>query len=181
MSETSFLAAGMEYLAKSQDLRGTIERLVRLAANACGTDMGSLYLLDPTDNYLRPFALVNLPLEYTAGCSAVALGEQCCGRAALHKMPWSVEDMRTDPLFSACRDAAAEAGIRAGFSVPVLDEDGDVLGTLASHFREPYRPDVYALERSRLFAQLIALALVRYRTNNLPSQAATLANQAAAD
>src|SRR4051812_34417221 len=34
MSDMSFLTAGMEYLAKSQDLRSTIERLVRLAANA---------------------------------------------------------------------------------------------------------------------------------------------------
>lgn len=172
MSDMSFLTAGMEYLAKSKDLRSTIERLVRLAANACGTDMGSLYLLDATDNYLRPFALVNLPPEYTAGCSAVGLGEQCCGRAALHKMPWAVEDMRTDPLFLACRDAAATAGIRAGFSVPVMDPEGAVLGTLASHFREPYHPDMYALERSKLFAQLIAHALVRYRSNSLASQAA---------
>ena len=162
MSDMAFLTAGMDYLAKSQDLKQTIEQLVRLAANACGSDMGSLYLLDPADRYLRPFALVNLPPEYTAGCSAVGLGEQCCGRAALHKIPWIVADMCTDPLFIACRDAAAKAGVRSAFSVPVLDARGEVLGTLASHFREPYHPDKYALERSKLFAQLIAFALARY-------------------
>jgi GAF domain-containing protein len=170
MADMAFLTAGMEYLAKSRDLKQTITELVRLAANACGSDMGSLYLLE-ADGYLRPFVLVNLPPEYTAGCTAVGLGEQCCGRAALHKMPWSVEDMRTDPLFIACRDAAATAGIRAAFSIPVLDAHGEVLGSLATHFREPYRADEYAIERSKLFAQLIAFALARYKANTLATDA----------
>lgn len=172
MLDMAFLTAGMEFLAKSQDLKQTIEQLVRLAANACGSDMGSLFLLDPADHYLRPFALVNLPPEYLAGCSAVGLGEQCCGRAALHKIPWIVEDMLTDPLFAACRDAAAQAGVRSAFSVPVLDSQGECLGSLASHFREVYRPDKYALERSKLFSQLIAFALARFGENRVTVEAA---------
>ena len=168
----TFLSAGMEYLAKSRDLTKTIEHLVRLAANACGSDMGSLYLLDPADGYLKPFMLVNLPPEYTAGCSKLRPGEQCCGRAALHKIPWVVEDMLTDPLFIDCREAARTSGIRAGFSVPVLNAKGDCLGTLASHFRERFRPDDYAVERSKLFAQLIAFALARYQAEQQVSVAA---------
>jgi GAF domain-containing protein len=162
MSDMSFITAGMDYLAKSKDLKRTITELVRLAANACGSDMGSLYVLDRTDNYLKPFVLVNLPPEYTAGCARVGLGEQCCGRAALHKIPWIVQDMLSDPLFIACREAARGAGVRAAFSVPVLDAQGECIGTLASHFREPFHPDQYALERSKLFAQLIAFAMARY-------------------
>jgi GAF domain-containing protein len=182
MPDMAFLTAGMEFLAKSKDLKQTISQLVRLAANACGTDMGSLYLLDPKDRYLRPFVLVNLPAEYTDACAQIGLGEQCCGRAALHKMPWCVEDMLTDPLFSACRDAAEAAGIRAGFSLPVLDAHGEVLGTLASHFREPYRPDDYVIERARLFAQLIAFALARYnKVSQVPVTDRQMITEAAAD
>jgi GAF domain-containing protein len=172
MSDMSFITAGMEYLAKSKDLKQTITELVRLAANACGSEMGSLYVLDPTDNCLKPFVLVNLPAEYTAGCTRIGLGEQCCGRAALHKIPWVVEDMLTDPLFIACREAARIAGVRAAFSVPVLDAQGECIGTLASHFREPFAPDTYALERSKLFAQLIAFAMARYEKERSESVAA---------
>lgn len=179
MSDMSFITAGMEFLAKSKDLKQTIEQLVRLSANACGSDMGSLYMLDRADNYLKPFVLVNLPPEYTAGCERVGLGEQCCGRAALHKIPWVVEDMLSDPLFIACREAARTAGIRAGFSVPVLDAQGECIGTLASHFREPYRPDAYSLERSKLFAQLIAFAMARYERER--TQPVMLAASLAAD
>jgi GAF domain-containing protein len=171
-SDLSFVSAGMEYLAKSQDLKKTIAELVRLSANACGSEMGSLYLIDKADRYLKPFVLVNLPPEYIAGCSQLALGEQCCGRAALHKIPWIVEDMFTDPLFVDCREAAKTAGIRSGFSVPVLDAKGECLGTLASHFRERFRPDDHALERSKLFARLIAFALARYEAEKQVAGAA---------
>jgi GAF domain-containing protein len=180
MSDMSFIAAGMEFLAKSKDLKQTIEQLVRLAANACGSDMGSLYVLDRTDNYLKPFVLVNLPPEYTAGCTQVGLGEQCCGRAALHKIPWVVEDMLRDPLFIACREAARTAGVRSAFSVPILDAQGECIGTLASHFREPFRPDTYVLERSKLFAQLIAFAMARYERERKEA-VETAVSSAAAD
>jgi len=162
VDDSKFLLAGMDYVASSTDPKSTIEKLVEAAAACLGSDMGSFYLLNRARNVLEPYVTFNFPKAYLEACSAVTLGEQCCGRAAQHRIPWIVEDMWTDPLFVAARGAAKRAGIRAGFSVPVLDVHGRCLGTLASHFRHPFKPSLYELERQALFARLIGFALMKH-------------------
>jgi GAF domain-containing protein len=157
-----FLLAGMGFVENSRDAKLAISKLVEAAAATLGSDMGSFYLLDKKGDTLEPYVTFNFPKEYLDACSSVRLGEQCCGRAAKYKLPWVVEDMWTDPLFEAAREGAKRAGIRAGFSVPVLDFNGDCLGSLASHFREPFTPTIYQLERQSAFAKLIGFALVKH-------------------
>ena len=159
--DSDFLLAGMEFVTKIEDPKVAIEKLVTAAAAAIGSDMGSFYTLNHEDEVLEPYVTVNFPAEYAAACASVPLGEQCCGRAAKYKHPWVVEDMWTDPLFLGAREGAKKARIRAAFSVPVLDFDGNCLGSLASHFRSPFKPTAYELERQSLFAKLIAFALAK--------------------
>ena len=160
--DSQFLMAGMQHVANnSDDLVSVVRGLVEAASACVGSNMGSLFLLDESRGVLKPFVLHNLPDIYLTGCSEVPLGAQCCGRAALHKTPWIVSDMWTDPLFVDCREAAMAAGLRSAFSVPVLDAKGNCKGSLASHFRESYIPTPYDLERQSLFAKLIAFALAR--------------------
>jgi GAF domain-containing protein len=160
--DSEFLVAGMQHVANNSDDLSTVVRgLVQAAAACVGSNMGSLFLLDEPRGVLKPFVLYNLPDSYLAGCAEVPLGTQCCGRAALHKTPWIVTDMWTDPLFIDCREAAMSTGLRSAFSVPVLDVNGNCKGSLASHFLEAYVPTPYDLERQSLFAKLIAFALAR--------------------
>ena len=160
--DSQFLIAGMQHVTNnSDDLLSVVRGLVEAASACVGSNMGSLYLLDESRGVLKPFVLHNLPDSYLVGCAEVALGTQCCGRAALHKTPWIVSDMWTDPLFADCREAAIAAGMRSAFSVPVLDANGNCKGSLASHFRETYTPSPYDLECQSLFAKLIAFALAR--------------------
>jgi GAF domain-containing protein len=159
--DQKFLEAGVKFLAQSTDLKSVLTNLVRLAAQAAGSNSGSLYLVDHQRGVLKPYVLYNLPESYVAGCKEVPLGTQCCGRAALHKMPWVVSDMWTDPLFADCREAAQASGMRAAFSVPVIGAGDRCIGSLASHFTECYTPTDYAIERNKLFAQLIAFAIAK--------------------
>jgi len=170
--DAKFLLAGMQYVATTADPTKAIRGLVEAASASVGSDAGSLYLLDATRGVLEPFVLHNLPDSYIAGCSEVPLGTQCCGRAALHKVPWIVEDMWTDPLFVDCREAAKISGVRAAFSVPVLDAKGRCLGSLASHFYKPYTPSQYDLERQSVFAKLIAFALIKRDPQALQTRSA---------
>lgn len=156
-----FLRAGHRHISDSKNLKETITGLVRMAAASSGTDMGSLFLLNRTQGLLQPYCTYNLPESYLAGCTTVPVGTQCCGRAVLHRIPWVVEDMWSDPLFADCRQAARTSGIRAGFSVPVITEDGDCLGSLASHFREAHRPGQDTIETSQMLSSLIAYALIK--------------------
>jgi GAF domain-containing protein len=173
--DTKFLLAGMQYVASSADLKTSIQGLVEAASASVGSDMGSLYLLDESRGVLKPYILHNLPESYVAGCREVPLGTQCCGRAALHKVPWIVEDMWNDPLFVDCREAAKNSKMRAAFSVPVLDVSGRCRGSLASHFQNPYTPSHYDLERQSVFAKLIAFALLR-QDSQVQSRSASAAD-----
>jgi len=158
----AFLANGERYIAGSSDVNKTVRDLVRVAAESVGSNMGALYLLDEKHGVLKPAVIVNLPEAYVAGCGDVALGQQCCGRAALHKMPWYVDDIWNDPMFSiATQDAARRAGVRAAFSIPVLTASKRCLGSLSAHFAEAHGPSEYEIQRHSLFAQLIAFALSR--------------------
>lgn len=172
MSDMRFIEQGIEALGAQGPMTSTLTELVQLAVNAARSQAGCLSLLDKDSQKLKITITVGLPDDYVAGCGDIPLGEQCCGRAALHKKPWIVTDMLSDPLFAAGREAAFKTGIRAAFSVPVIDAQGEVLGSLACHYRQPYSPTAYEIERNHLFATLIAFALVRDR---LPEYTATSA------
>lgn len=160
-SDPTFLSAGLNAALQAGNLKKTITELVTLAAQAAGTNMGALYMLDGSKHFLQPYVLVNLPKDYVGECGNVEVGTQCCGRAVQHKKPWVVSDMLTDPLFAEAREASVKTGIQSAFSVPVMNADGEVLGSLSSHFRGKYTPSEYAIERSRLFATLIAFAIAK--------------------
>jgi GAF domain-containing protein len=143
--------------------RDFIDNLVRLAGQAAQADAASLFTLDPTASFLKPFSVYGLPKAYVDGIGPVALGTQCCGRAVAFKRPWIVEDMMTDPLFADGIKGAKTSDIRAGFSVPVINRGGTAVGSLACHFRRPYRPTEVDIERNQHFAVLIAEALEHVR------------------
>ena len=165
-NDPQFLTAGLNAALNSGNLKTTITELVTLAAQAAGTNMGALYMLDSTKRFLQPYVLVNMPEAYVGECGLVEVGTQCCGRAVAHRRPWIVSDMLTDPLFAEAREASVKTGIQSAFSVPVLTADGEPLGSLSSHFYKKYTPSQYMIERNRLFATLIAFAIAKERAEN---------------
>jgi GAF domain-containing protein len=160
MHEEMFVVNGRRYIVASQDVNKAVRDLVRAAAEAVGSNMGSLFLLDQHRKVLKPAVIANLPEEYIKGCGEIPVGQQCCGRAVLHGLPWHVEDIWNSAFFPPeGREAAQRAGVRACFSIPVVDAKGKCLGSLAAHFSEPHTPSLYEIERHRMFAELIAFAL----------------------
>jgi GAF domain-containing protein len=136
-----------------------LEDLVRLAGQAAKSDACSLFKVDPTGTVLVPVVLVGLPQEYVAGIGEVEIGSQCCGRAVAFGKPWIVRDMLTDPLFVDGLKGAQDSGIRAAFSVPVRGRKGEIIGSLACHYRRPYTPTNVDIERNELYAKLIGFAM----------------------
>lgn len=161
MSDTPFIKQGLELLGYPETMASTLTNLVQLAVKAARSEAGSLFLLDEQRQVLKRAVTIGLPNDYLAECGDVPVGEQCCGRAVMHKKPWIVTDMLIDPLFASAREASIKSGIRAAFSVPVIDVHSKVLGSLACHYRQPFSPTNYEIERNHLFATLIAFALVR--------------------
>jgi len=159
MNSPLYFQSGKSLLPADERLAFAIGVYLDLALEASGASGGSFYVCDVNKRILVPYATLGIPLEYTKLCGEVALGDQCCGRAAMHKRPWIVSDMLTDPLFAAAREAALNSPIRAGFSIPVLDTAGECIGVLACVFKAPHTPTAEDILRNETWADLIGRSI----------------------
>lgn len=157
------------YFWQEMPLESYLQKMVGLACEIAGAHGATLFLTEGA--VLRPYIIYNIPEAYVAGIGEVRVGSQCCGRAVEAKKPWIVADMLQDPLFADGRVGAANSLIRAAFSVPVFEADGDtVLGSLACHYTAPHIPSALDIERNQHFARLIAITLKSrgFVTSRLP-------------
>jgi hypothetical protein len=72
-----------------------------------------------------------------------------------------VEDIASDPLWRAFRDAALKNGLHACWSIPLISHKSEVLGSLAIYHRHPMVPDDEQLQLVATASQLAAIALAR--------------------
>lgn len=156
MQKMILFPEGQRILGGPEAMHRAMGEFVSLATQAATADAGSLYVLDASRQALVPYVTVSLPETYIKQCGPVAMGDQCCGRAALQKRQWIVEDMLNDPLFKNARAAAEQSRVRAAFSTPIIDSAGCCIGSLACHFFEPHAPSAADLTRNKLWAGLIA-------------------------
>lgn len=171
--DVHFFEEGLRAIKGSGDLKFALGNLLQLAGAAAQSKASSLYMKDDTGQFLRPLVTWGLSESYVANCGNVPIGEQCCGRAVAHRKAWVVSDMLNDPLFASARQAAVESPIRAAFSVPVIDANDEVVGSLACHFSEVHTPTPSEIQRNRTWASLIAYTLAQYKeADQAPSAAA---------
>src|SRR5205823_7124621 len=78
------------------------------------------------------------------------------GKAFYERKTVVSEAVETDPEFEGFRAAPRRAGFRAVYTSPLITRRGDLIGTIATHFRQLRRPDqresrlieLYAFEAS---------------------------------
>ena len=117
----------------------------------------SVLLLDADGTTLRHGAAPSLPAEYSQAVDGAKVGPCAgsCGTAVYRKQSVVVSDIATDPLWANCREVALPYGLRACWSTPIAAQDGKVLGTFATYYREPRTPDA---EHQRLITHATHLA-----------------------
>jgi PAS domain S-box-containing protein len=122
---------------------------------------------------LRCVAAPSLPPDFTASVRhiRIAEGEGTCGTAAHRGEPVITEDVLEDASWARYRGAARAAGVRACWSLPVLDGRGELLGTLCFYRAEPGRPDEREWALAQRLAKLTALALRQVRPPTAPPPA----------
>ena len=123
----------------------------------------SILLLDSDGEHLKRGAAPGLPEFYNAAIESIAIGAGVgsCGTAAYTGQRVIVEDIATHPYWIAYKEIAAQAGLGACWSEPVISSSGRVLGTFAIYHREknsPAQSDIYVIEQS---AQLARIAIER--------------------
>jgi len=164
---TEALLAGerrvLEAIAAGGVLASVLDDLCR-AVEAHGDGLLCSVLLVQGDR-LTGASAPSLPRAYVEAIDGLAIGPRAgsCGTAVFRRQPVIVADVAVDPLWEAYRAAALAHGLRACWSVPVLDATGTPLAALAiylQHARPPEPAERRLIERA---ARLAGIAIERVR------------------
>ena len=139
--------------------------LLAVEAETEGRMLTSILLLDPDGKRLLHGAAPSLPQAYNAAIHGIEIGQGVgsCGTAAYLGHPVYVTDIETDPLWKDFKDLAAEHGLRACWSTPIIGSDRAVLGTFAIYHRAPRSPSPDELDAIRLISDTARMAIERGR------------------
>ncbi len=137
----------------------------------------TVLLADSAERLLLPGAAPSVPESYVQALGPVPIidGYGCCGTAAARREMVVVEDIETSPLWDGFVPIALGHGLRACWSVPILDDARALLGTLALYYRERRSPSPQETELIRFASSLAAFVIQRHRdTERLRSSQARL-------
>ena len=79
-----------------------------------------------------------------------------CGHALLDRRRILVPDTHEDPGYAPHRAISDEAGYRAVVSMPLMGNEGVIVGVLSVHFAKPYQPPPDLLAKLDLLAAMAA-------------------------
>ncbi len=121
----------------------------------------SVLLVSEDGSTLHHLSAPSLPKPYCEAINGINAGPSACscGTAAYTKKAVIVSDIASDPLWATYRDLAAAYNLAACWSLPILDNSGQVLATFAmyySYVKSPNDLDMAVLVRA---ANLILIIL----------------------
>lgn len=121
----------------------------------------SLMLLNARGTQFERVIAPNLPGFYSTAFVGLTIGpgKGCCGSAAYSGQRVVVEDIASHPFWVDYRALAAQAGLAACWSQPVLSATGQALGTFAIYYCERRAPDAADLELIQQCAALACIAI----------------------
>jgi two-component system, sensor histidine kinase len=155
----------MSLMASGNQLAVVLDAIALSVEAESPGSLCSILLLDESGSRLLAGAGPSLSETYSSGVEGLEIGPNAgsCGTAVYLGHRVIVEDIQTDPLWSAFREVAAAEGLKACWSQPIRGPRGDILGALAVYHREirgPSSDDVAFIEAA---AEVAAIAIERQR------------------
>jgi len=134
--------------------------------------ISSVLLADADGQHLWPAAGRRVPEDYKELITPLPIGPTmaACGTAAFRKEPVISSDIAADPLWSGpaekYRRMALQHGLHTAWSVPIVSENGTLLGTFGLHHTKahPVAGDELALLEQAEHIALIAIERDRAQT-----------------
>jgi PAS domain S-box-containing protein len=169
-SQAETLNAGqravLEHLAMGAPLDRLLDEIVRLIEAQAPGMLCSILTIDPVLACVRHVAAPNLPESYVRVLDGAPIGPEAgsCGAAASRGQRVIVEDISTHPFWTEYKQLALPHGLRACWSSPIFDTQGEVLGTFAMYYRETRGPSATEIGWVDVATHLAALAITRTRS-----------------
>lgn len=157
-------AAILERAARGHDLPAMLDDLCRMVEDGEAGTTCTVLLLE--GDSLRHGAAPGMPRAFTEAIDGEHIGpdQGSCGAAAYLAVPVYVDDIATDPRWRPWRDLALGLGLRACWSVPVVDDAGTVLATFAAYCVDARMPTPDEEELLAVAAHLAAILIAQDRS-----------------
>lgn len=150
-------------LLKPDTVSQSLIRILQTVAKFHSTQYGVVSFFDPVTGTLIVKASIGLNDEAVADLTGIKPGQGCCGLAFAERHRVIIEDFPSDERFAEFHGWAAQHALRAVYSTPFYDADGETLGVLSVYFDKPHVPTLREKELTDICATTVALILERDR------------------
>ena len=151
-------------LLTTTELQPVLEEFLDATMELLNADFGNVQLYNPQTQALEIVAQRGFQQEFLDYFGSVGAGTASCGAALQRGERFIVEDVQTDPVFEPHRNIVAAAGYRAVQSTALFSRNGEPLGMLSTHFRQPHRPSERELRLTDLYVMQAAEMIELKRT-----------------
>ncbi|WP_018152883.1 GGDEF domain-containing protein [Leeia oryzae] len=165
----------LEMIARHEPLEKILLTVVESLETEEPSRQCSILLVSDDNTHLLTGAAPNLPDFYNQVVHGlpIAVGLGSCGTAAATGMRVIVEDIQTHEHWANYKTLAANAGLGACWSQPVISSRGRVLGTFAIYHALPCSPTQDDLESIEFAASLTSIAIEYHQTQDALEKQAT--------
>lgn len=169
--QSELQSRALRLLAEGADLPVVLQAINDLLEFLITDSMCSVMLVH--DGLLRVGAAGKLPPEYASLVDGVpiALDAGSCGSAAHSRQLVISSDLHSDPAWKKHRHIVDQLNVGACWSMPVLDQSGDVIATFAVYFHESRTPTETELQYLRETANYVRLCIQSRRQQDEVEQA----------
>jgi len=140
------LALEKKVLAKTADpntsLHTTIDCFLSGIEKIFPDMICSVLTLDEDGISIRPLSAPSIPIAYSELINGIPIGPAVgsCGTAMYLKKRIIVADIAADPLWQEYKELALSFDLRACWSLPVLNAQGEILASFATYYKFPQKP-----------------------------------------
>lgn len=155
--------AVLDQLLAQQPLQRTLDDMVLRLQRLNPEMLVSVMLLE--NGYLKLISAPSLPNSYSRAVDGIAAQLQVgsCGHAAASGELAIAEDLQQHPHWQPYRELAAQAGLRACWSLPFKNDQGEVLGTFGVYYRRVAHPAPDDIALVTEFTRLAGLAVRQHQ------------------
>ena len=123
----------------------------------------SIFLPDANGSTLRLKAAPNLPESYARALDGLPIDPLAgaAGAAAYRRERVIVRDMTVDPLYEHSREPFRQHRLRSCWSVPILSQEGALLGVLSVYRKRQHIPDKIEIDAVDEATRLARIAIER--------------------
>ncbi|CAH8286485.1 PAS domain S-box-containing protein [Mariniflexile fucanivorans] len=129
---------------------------------------GSVNLVNQEGTHLEPISAPNMSKAYISAFSKIRIANNVgsCGTAAFLKKPVIVSDISKDPLWETSKSVALKYNLNSCWSVPILNKEKKVLGTVAIYSHIIQSPSLNDIKDLNFAVNLANIAIEKKNAAN---------------